>query len=283
MLEQAVALYDPARHGLHAYTYGQDPAVLCLIHAGLALWFLGYPDQALKKNQEGLALARRFSHQGTIATASAFAAQLEQLCRNPQVVAKLAGVAVDLSTQNELAFIKAMGIVFQGWALTQSEQKEAGLKRMSSGLEVLRATDAVTTVGYFSSLLAEVYAEAGQVEEGLKVLAGVDSTRERFWQAELHRLGGELLLQWRDPHSLQESAEAKAEKCFHQALTIAREQKAKSLELRAVMSQCRLWLRQGKRSEARLALEEIFRWFTEGLNTPDLREAKMLLRQLGRQ
>jgi class 3 adenylate cyclase/predicted ATPase len=274
-LEQAVALYDPKRHSLHAHTYGQDPAVLCLIHSGWNLWFLGYPDRALKRNDEGLALAQEFTHRATLATAAAFGAWLQQFCRNPQGVEELARIAVDLSTQHDFAFIKAIGMILEGWALTQSGQKETGIERMRSGLEVLRATDAVTMVGYFSGLLAEAYGEAGLAEEGLSILSGVVGTRERYWEAELHRLKGELMLTGAGARTRPLSSESEAETCFRQALAVARAQNAKSLELRAAMSLCRLYLRQGKRSDA--GLGETFAWFTEGLKTPDLRDAKMLL------
>jgi predicted ATPase len=276
-LEQAISLYDPARYGSHAYTYGQDPAVLCLIHSGHALWLLGYPDQALKRIDQALALAQKLSHPATSPTAAAFAAQIQQFCRNALAVAELAGRAVDLGTQHNLAFMRAVGTILGGWATTQQDQKEAGIARMRLGMEALRATDAVAMTGYFSSLLAEAYGEASQPEEGLRLLAEVDSTRQKSWAAELHRVRGELLLR----HGARDLVnQAEAERCFRQALTIAIGQKAKSLELRAAMSLSRLWLRQTRRADARLLLGEIFGWFTEGFDTPDLRDAKMLLEEL---
>jgi predicted ATPase len=278
--ERALMLYDPAKHDLHAYTYGQDPAVVCLIHAGWDLWLLGYPDQALKRNDEGFALAQRLLHPASLATAAAFAGWLQQFCRNVQEVKQLAEIAVDLSNQHDFAFSKAIGIILGGWALTRSGQRDAGIVRMRSGLEVLRTTDAVTMMGYFSSLLAEAYGEAGQADEGLSVLAGVDNSHEKYWEAELNRIKGELMLGRASARSQREDDRGDAEECFREALTISRAQKAKSLELRAAMSLFRLRLRQGRRSEARLELEEIYGWFTEGYETPDLRDAKMLLEEL---
>ena len=279
-LEKALTHYDPAKHDLHAYTYGQDPAVVCLIHAGWDLWFLGYPDQALKRNDEGFALARRLSHPASLATAAAFAAWLQQFCRNAQGVKKLAEIAVDLSNQHDFAFSKAIGIILGGWALTRGGQRDAGIAKMRSGLEVLRATDAVTMMGYFSGLLAEAYGEAGQADKGLSVLTGVDNNHEKYWEAELNRIKGELMLGRAGARSQREDDRGEAEECFHEALTISRAQNAKSLELRAAMSLFRLRLRQGRRSEARPELEEIYGWFTEGYETPDLRDAKMLLEEL---
>ncbi len=275
-LEQAISLYDPARYVSHAYAYGQDPAVLCLIWSGFALWFLGYPEQALKRNDEGLALAQKLSHPATSATAAAFAAQLQQLCRNTRAVEELAGRAVDISTQHDLAYMKAIGIILGGWATTQQDQKEDGIAQMRRGLEAFRASGAVALIGYFSGLLAEAYGEAGEPEEGLRVLAGVDVTRARCFAAELCRVKGELLLRQGEGQLFNQGVE----QCFRQALTISSGQKAKSLELRAAMGLSRLWLRQSKRAEARLALCEIFRSFTEGFDTPDLRNARMLLKEL---
>jgi tetratricopeptide (TPR) repeat protein len=276
-LEQAITVHDPIRQRSHADLYGHDPAVWSLILSGWALWFLGYPDRALKRNDEGLALAQKLSHPGTSAMAAAFAAMVQQFCRNAQAVEELAGLAVDLSTQHENFLVRAMGTILGGWAITQRDQKEAGIARMRLALEALRASGAVLLMGYFSLLLAGAYGEVEQPEEGLRVLAGVDSTREHQWAAELYRLKGELLLR-RDERHLVNQAEV--EQCFRQALIISTTYKAKSLELRAAMSLSRLWLRQGKRLEARQALEEIYGFFTEGFDTPDLRDAQTLLEEL---
>jgi class 3 adenylate cyclase/predicted ATPase len=276
-LEQALARYDPARHGSCAYTYGQDPGVACLIFAGLALWCLGYPEQAQKKIEEGLALARTLSHPATSATAAAFAAVVQQLSRDAQAVEPLAGLAVDLSTKHGLAYMRAMGTILGGWAITQRDQIETGIAQMRLGVEALRATDAVALMGYFSGLLAETLAEAGKPEEGLRVLAGADVTRALCFASLLSRLRGELLLKVGDG---SRAVQDQAEQCFRQALTISREQGAKSMELRASMSLSRLMVHQGRRADARQALAGIFSWFTEGFDTPDLRDARKLMEEL---
>jgi predicted ATPase len=276
-LEQAITVYDPVRQRSHANAYGHDPAVLSLILSGFVLWFLGYPDRALKRNDEGLALAQKLSHPATSAMGAAFAAMVQQFCRNAQAVEELAGLAVDLSTKHDNFLVRTMGTLLGGWTTTQRGQKEDGIARMRLGLEAWRASGGVLMMGYFSLLLAGVYGEVEQPEEGLRVLAGVDSTREHTWVAELYRLKGELLLRRGKGHPVNQ---AEAEQCFRQALSIAAEKKAKSLELRAAMSLSRLWLYQGKRREARQALGEIFGSFTEGFDTPDLRDAKMLLEEL---
>ena len=279
-LERAIAIYDEVNHDSLKYIYGQDPAVACLIHAGWALWFLGYPDQAIKRNDEGLALARRLNHPATLATAAAFGAWPHQFCRNRKAVEELADEAVAVATEHESLFNRAIGIVLRGWALSQRGLNEEGVAQICQGLEAFRAADAVVMLPYFSALLAEVYGETGQANEGLRVLASVDKTRELYWEAELSRLKGELTLKLTGDKGLLKVHEADAEKCFHQALATARSQNSKSLELRAAMSIARLWGRQGKRSEARQLLEGVFGWFSEGFNTADLKQAKVLLEGL---
>ena len=212
--------------------------------------------------------------------AAAFGAQLYQFCGDVQAAAELAATAVDLSLRHELAFTRAMGTIIGGWALSQQGEKEAGIQRMRGGLELLRATDAVTTVGYFSSLLADAYGEVNKSEEGLKVLVGIDSGREKYWEAELYRLKGELMFQYSSVQSLGPKAQTAIDECFRQALAIARAQNAKSLELRAAMSLARLLRSQRHCDEARTMLAEIYNWFTEGFDTADLKDAKALLDEL---
>jgi predicted ATPase len=149
------------------------------------------------------------------------------------------------------------------------------MTQIRRGLAALRATGAALRLPYYLALLAEACGQTGQATEGLALLAEavalVDTTGERWWEAELHRLRGELLL------LLSVDNHAEAEECLHQALTVARRQQAKALELRAAMSLSRLWQQQGKRVEAQQLLAEIYGWFTEGFDTPDLQEAKLLL------
>jgi predicted ATPase len=171
--------------------------------------------------------------------------------------------------------------IIQGWSLAVQGQGEAGIEQMRQGLAALQSTDAKRALPYYLALLAEGYGAVGQRDEGLRVLAeafaAVATTAERRWEAELHRLQGELLLQ---TEGRKRQAEETPEACFHQALEVARQQQAKSLELRAAMSLSRLWQQQGKRDAARQLLSEVYAWFSEGLDTVDLQEAKALLEQL---
>jgi predicted ATPase len=172
----------------------------------------------------------------------------------------------------------AQGTILRGWALAEQGQSAEGIAQIRRGIAAWRATGAELSVPYWSALLAEAYGKAGQAEAGLRVLAealtAVCKTGDRHHEAELYRLKGEFLLQ-QDVPDAQE-----AESCLRQAVAVARQQQAKSLELRAAMNLSRLWQHQGKRAEAQQLLAPIYGWFTEGFDTPDLQEARALLEAL---
>jgi predicted ATPase len=168
----------------------------------------------------------------------------------------------------------------QGW-------EDEGIAQIQQGIAAFRATGAELYRPYFLALLAEAYEKAKQSEQGLAVLAealaAVDNAGERFYEAELYRLKGELLLAQEGcrPQAVgcREKTE-EAEACFLKAIEVARKQQAKSLELRAVMSLAKLWQRQSKQKEAHEMLAAVYNWFTEGFDTKDLQEAKALLDEL---
>jgi predicted ATPase len=278
--ERTLAMYDRAQHVSHSHIYGHDPAVVCLMHASWTLWLLGCPDQAVKKSNESLALADKLAHPPTSATDAAFVACLQQMCGNVRAVEELSAASIAISTKHDFAYYRTMAIILQGWALVQREQTVEGIDQIRLVLETFRALGGVLLNAYFSGLLAESYATAGKAEQGLDVLAGVDYDLEPWWEAELFRLKGELIIRRSGAHTKQHHDDAEAEECFRQALTISRTQKAKSLELRATISLCRLWFREGKRRDARCALRNLFGWFTEGFDTADLKLASAILGQL---
>jgi predicted ATPase len=187
-------------------------------------------------------------------------------------------------TQHGFVQWAAGGTVISGWVLAEQGQPEEGIARIGQGIGAWRSPGTEITLPYFHVLLAEAYGKGGQVEEGLTVLAEalalVPKTDERFYEAELYRLKGELTLQQAGVRGPESEVQQEAEACFHQAIEIARRQQAKSLELRAVMSLSRLWHQQGKQREAYRMLSEIYGWFTEGFDTKDLQEAKALLEEL---
>jgi predicted ATPase len=183
-----------------------------------------------------------------------------------------------ISTNQGFPYWSAVGTALGGWALFEQEQSEEGIRQIQQGLAAFRDTGAEVWRPYWLALLAEAYWHAGRTEEGLvllaEALAFVHKNGERFWEAEVYRLKGDLLL------ALAPDNHPEVETCFHQAIDITRHQQAKSLELRAATSLARLWWNQGKRAEARDLLAGVYSWFTEGFDTADLQEAKALLDEL---
>jgi predicted ATPase len=297
-LEQGVTLYDPGRHHSLAFIYGQDPGVACRTYTALALWHLGYPDQALRRSHEALRLAQELSHPYSLSWASVFAALFFlQLRREGQAVQERAEAVITVSTEQGFALESvAIAPILQGWALAEQGQGEKGIAGIRQGLDAMRAIGAELGRPYYLALLAAAYGKVGQAEEGLTALAEaltlVDQTGECFHEAELYRLKGTLTLKQfgvgssefgvanPQPLTLNPQAEAEAEACFLKAIDIARTQQAKSLELRATVSLARLWQSQGKHHAARNTLSAIYNWFTEGFDTKDLQEAKALLEEL---
>jgi len=276
-LEQGIALYDPQQHRSHAFVYGQDPGVMCRGFVSWPIWVLGYPDQALQSIHEALALAQEIAHPFSLALALVQASLVHQFRREVLEAQERAEALIALSTEQGFPQWLAFGTTLRGWALTAQGRGAEGIDQMRQGLVARRATRSELHRPCFLSLLAEGYRKVGQPEEGLAVLlealAIVDKTGERYWEAEVNRRKGELLL-------IQQGQKMEeAEACFQKALDIARRQEAKSLELRAAMSLSRLWQQQGKRDEARQVLGDIYGWFTEGFDTADLKEAKALLEE----
>ena len=278
-LEEGIALYTPDQHRAPVFRMGQDPGVACRLHAALTLWVLGYPAQALARLHEALALARALSHPYSLTFARWTAAYVYQWRRDVPAVQEQAEAAVALATEQGFTHWVALGTSLRGWALAMQDQGETGLAQIRQGITAWRATGGAVRVPYFCTVLADVCAHLGHPADGLQALAEaytlVEQHEERWWEAEVHRLRGVLLL--RQP----ETPQAEAETWLQRALDVARRQQAKSLELRAAMSLSRLWQQQGKRQEAHDLLAEVYGWFTEGFETADLQEAKALLEALG--
>jgi predicted ATPase len=283
-LELLLAQYDAQHHRSLVYTYGHDPAAVGLTHMSWVLWFLGYPDQALTKCQEGETLAQKLNHPYTSLTVAAFAMWVYQFTRNTHKVEELASQSISISTEHGFVFYRAYGLIMRGWALVESGLVLEGLAQIRDGLDEYRTNGGASNKPYFFALLGEAYGKLGQFEQALNALAeaqGVaDENEERWCQAELYRIKGELTLRRRDPGSSLPNSELDAERCFHQAIDVARTQKARSFELRAAMSLCRLWKRQSRSREARTLLGGILHGFTEGFQTPDLRDAKLLMKAM---
>jgi class 3 adenylate cyclase/predicted ATPase len=287
--EQAVTFYDPQKHSTYVSLYESDLGVWSFAQVALVLWCLGYPEQALQKSREALRLAHKLGHPFSTGWVLICAAWLHQLRQEPQEAKGLAEAAITLSTDQGFLFWLAHGTVQRGWALAQHGQGEEGIAQLRQGMDACRAAGQECARTYFLALLAEAYGHRGQSEAGLSVLSEalefVEKTGERYCEAELYRLKGELSLQSKQVKTGQDKAEGRspeseAEECFVKAMTIAKQQQAKSWELRAAMSLSRLWQHQGKGAEAHQMLAEICGWFTEGFDTKDLQEAKALLEEL---
>jgi len=247
------------------------------------LWHLGYPDQALQKNQEALALVEEQSQPFNRAYALVCAAKFHLLRREEPLARACAEEAMALSTEQGFPYWSANGLIYGGRTLAEHEQGGKGVEQLHQGLAVMQAIGIAYSQPYYLALLAEAYQRDSRLEAGLAALAEalaiVHNTGERTYKAELYRLKGVLSLQMR-VHRHSSTVEAEAETYFLKALEIARRQQAKSLELRATTSLARLWQQQGKNAEAHKMLSEIYGWFTEGFDTKDLQEAKALLEEL---
>ena len=292
--EKAFSLYDPEQHRDDAFFYSQNPGVIMRCHAAWALWFLGQPDEALNKINEALTLARELTEPHGLAHALFFAAILHQLRREEPMAQEHAEAVISFAREHGLVMYQAMATIVQAWALLKQGRTEELVEQMRRGLAALQATGTERVRPHFLALLAEAMDTDRQVEEGLRLLEEaqslIDRNSERYYQAELYRLQGELLLKQSKGRSISQvptggkaavdaesPAVTNAEACFSKSIKIAQRQKAKSLELRSVISMARLYQNQGRPKEARSLLTQMYDRFTEGFDTIDLREAKALL------
>ena len=276
-LERGNTLYNPEQHRGQAFLYAIDSGVAIRSTAAEVLWFLGYPEQALKRSHQAVTLAQELAHPFSLAHALNLASRIHQHCRDGHAVQDRAEAVMALSTEQGFPFFLAVGTFLRRWALAERGQAEAGIAEMRDCLTAWRTTGAELGVPWFTALLGERCGQAGQAEEGLALLAEaveiVHRTEDSFYEAECYRLKGELLLQ---QLPVQQS---EAEVCFQAALEVAGRQEAKSLELRAATSLARLWQQQGKTEEARDLLAPVYEWFIEGFDTADLKDAKALLEE----
>jgi predicted ATPase len=278
-LEHGLTAYNAQRQSMQGTVGIHDPGVMCGAFAALALCVLGYPDQALQRSQEMLRLAQDISHPYSLAFAQCAAAVTHQCRREAPEVQHLAAAAIKLASEQGFPMWSAMGTVLHGWACAMQRQQAEGIEQVRRGLYVWRATGATNVLPYYLILLADAYREAGQVDAGRKgleeALAIIRTTGECWWEAELYRLRGELLLLDSPADTLA------AEQDFQQALAVSRRQAALFWELRAARSLGRLWLRHGKREAARQLLAEVHKKVSEGFNTLDCRQTRTLLDELG--
>jgi class 3 adenylate cyclase/predicted ATPase len=277
-LEKALALYDPERSRADTARRGYDARAVCHSFLALVLWDQGYPDEALRHAEEAIAAARAAAHPLSEAMALSLAAMIHQCRGEERLCLERAEAALALATEQVLPFYAARAMVVGGCALVKDRQAEKGLARLSAGIDVQRALGARVWRPHYLALLAEARLGIDRIEGGLsavrQALVEAEERAIRFYEAELNRIEGELLLASKEPD------EKGAEASFRRAITVARGQEARSLELRAAASLARLLAHQGRREEAHALLAPAYDWFTEGFDTADLTAAKALLDSL---
>jgi predicted ATPase len=276
--DRAIALYNPAAHRPLATRFGQDPRVTTLFQRSVALWFLGYPEAALADADQALSGARELGQAAALMNTLTWVIITHALCGNYAAANALLDELIALAKEKGSLYWKAVGMLWRGWVLALTGRASDAVHMISSGITAFQSTGATVWSPVCLSYLAWAYADLGQFTDARRCIAEamttMETTKERWCEAEINRVAGEIALKSPEPDA------AKAEAYFERALTVAREQQAKSWELRAGMSMGRLWRDQGKRDAARDLLAPVYGWFTEGFDTLDLKEAKTLLDEL---
>jgi predicted ATPase len=277
--QETVELYDQARHGDFANRFGQDPRAAAEIYDALTSWVLGRIDEALPLADRTLANAESAAHPPTMGVVLAIAALLGLVRRNPEAVATYSQALADIVSQYELgAFFAGRAVFFQGWAKSSDAAEESRLAQMRRGLAINREQGFVWLRPGFEAALAEAEASAGQTEAGLRrlddALAELERTEQRWCEAEVHRIRGEILLK-RDPADT-----ASAEQSLQAAIAVARSQKARSFELRAALSLAKLYRAANRNADAHAVLSPAVEGFPPTRQFSELTEAQTLLAAL---
>jgi predicted ATPase len=277
-LDQAIALFDPAKHRPLATQFSEDQRMASLCWRSHALWALGYSDDALADADRALRDAREIGQAATLMFALTFTSLLHIQCGHYARASAQADELTTLADEKGATQWKSLGIAVKGSALALTGKALDGVQMMTSAKATGQSTGATLLMPTFLSTVASACAELGQFDQAWGCIseakAIIETTKERRWEAEVNRIAGEVARASSPPD------EAAAKAYFERALSVALKQQAKSLELRAAMSLARLWRDQGKRGEARDLLAPIYGWFTEGFDTLDLKQAKALLDEL---
>jgi predicted ATPase len=276
--DRAIELYDPAKHRPLAMRFGIDSRVSVLSFRSLALWMLGDHQAALRDTEYAVKDAREIGQAASLMYALIAASLTHACCGKYTAAVAVADELIALAEEKGTSFYKASGVVRKGCLLVQTGRSSDAVQMITTGIIGLRSTGSTLWMPHFLSCLAMAYAEIGNFDEAWRSIGqartAIDKNKETWFEADVHRVAGEIALKSPDIGSV------KGETYFEQALAIARQQQAKSWELRAAMSMARLWRDQGKRDEARELLAPVYGWFTEGFDTLDLKEAKALLDEL---
>jgi len=277
-LDRAIALYEAAAHRPLATRFGQDAGVTILTQRSLALWYLGYPEAALADADHALKDARAIGQAATLLYALNFIPLTHFHCRNYAAANAQLEEGAALAEEKGAFPWKMQRMLIQSWISALNCKASEAVEMLSSGIAGWRSTGSTVFIPMSLSFLAKAYANIGQFDEARRciseALSTIETTKEKWQEAEINRLAGEIAFMSAEPDAV------KAEAYFERALAVARQQQAKSWELRAAMSMARFWRGQGKRDEARDLLAPVYGWFTEGFDTLDLKEAKALLDEL---
>jgi predicted ATPase/DNA-binding SARP family transcriptional activator len=277
--ERGFAHYDPQQHASLSFLFGYEPGIAILPYWSHSLWLLGYPDQAREHMQRALALATASAQPATIAFVLSMTTVLHQWCGEVALTQDQAATTIAFAAEKGMPQWIAHNHILHGWTLAHNGQVRAGIDQIKQALMAWQASGAKLAMTYYLLLLAEAYALAGQLDDGLntvtQALTSVHGGGECWMEAELHRRRGELLL-------ARGADETEVEACFQRALETARLQHARSFELRAAVSMSLLWQQQGKQAAAHQLLAEIYGWFSEGFDTADVQQAGTLLEELER-
>jgi predicted ATPase len=275
---RVISLYDRERHAHLAHIFGMDVAVSSLAYSGVTQWLLGYSDRAQEYRKRALALARDLNHPNSLAHGLTQACQLAFIMRDLELLEQYVDELIRISTEHGVMLFHSAGLLFQVYAFSWRGRHEEAVELSQESFAAFIASG--STMGFPSSFAfhAEVHARAGHQDKGLplisKALSMAKTGEEGLFLPEIHRIWGEYLL-GQVPGSPSE-----AEAAFRRAIEVARGQGVKSLELRAAIPLSRLLHSQGRNDEARELLADIYGWFTEGLDTPDLKDAAALLKEL---
>jgi predicted ATPase len=275
--DQALTLYDPAKHRPLATRFNYDSSVSVLTYRSLALWLLGYPEAALADADQALNNAREIGHPVTSMFTLIVGSFTLILCGKCASANSRTDEAQALAEEKGALYWKASTILNRGCIMTLTGNASNAVQAMSSGITSWRSIGSTVGIPFILPYLARAHAELGQFDDAWRCIdeavTAAETTKERWCEAEVHRVAGEIALM------APERDAVKAQAYFERALAVARQQQAKSWELRAAMSMARLWRDQGKRQQAYDLLAPVYGWFTEGFDTLDLKEAKALLEQ----
>jgi predicted ATPase len=264
-LDQALALYDPAEHRPLAMRFGQDVGVSIFAYRALAQWMLGMPETALAYADRALANARESQHAGTLMYAQLHTSLTHILCAEYAIAYEQSNEVIRLADEKGAAMWKALGTMQKGCALALSGKAAEAVEVITSGIATFRSTGSHVYLPIYLLHLSGAHAELGEFDDAWRcigeAMSAVKATRERWYEAEIHRMAGEIALK------LPQQSSSQAAAYFERALTIARAQQAKSWELRAAMSLARLWRDRGMPQKARDLLAPVYAAFTEGLET----------------